>query len=487
MRRGSIVAPLILIGIGILFLINNLHPELSVSALLARFWPFVLITWGALRLLEILYWAVRRKPLPAAGISGGEWTLIVLLSVFGSTMFMFQHRVNWPPFQMKMKGVEVFGSAFDYALDDKSVTAPNITRVVIENARGNARITGAEGNDVRVSGRKTVRAFHQNEADRIAEALPYEVAQQGETVYVRVGQIERRTNNYRDAVVNADLEISVPRGVAVSGRGRRGDFDITDVTGDVDIESDNAGVRLQNLGGNVRVDLRASDIIRVASAKGNVDLKGHGHDIELEDIEGQVVVSGSYAGDLQFRNVTKPIRFEGGTNNRTTEMRVESCPGQIRISRGNMRIEGVKGPVTIEAKSKDVQISDFTDALTMRLERGDVDVRPARTPMPKIEVTTDSGNIDLAIPENARFALKGRARRGDVENDFGEVLRVNNEGSDVTITGSVGDGPSVTLTSDRGAVRIRKGSSVDLAPLAPLPPKAPKPAKAVDSLVIEKH
>src|SRR5262249_40821058 len=75
-RRASLVAPLILIAAGVFFLARNLYPELPLFDYLARYWPYLLIAWGALRLMEILYWRNTSQPLPRQGISGGEWLLI---------------------------------------------------------------------------------------------------------------------------------------------------------------------------------------------------------------------------------------------------------------------------------------------------------------------------------------------------------------------------------------------------------------------------
>ena len=65
MRRGSVIGPLILIGIGGLFLLRNLWPEIPLVDIIAKYWPFVLIAWGGLRLIEILMWAIMSKPIPA--------------------------------------------------------------------------------------------------------------------------------------------------------------------------------------------------------------------------------------------------------------------------------------------------------------------------------------------------------------------------------------------------------------------------------------
>ena len=42
----------LLLAIGALFLWRNLHPEAPVFDMLAQYWPFVLIAWGLLRLIE---------------------------------------------------------------------------------------------------------------------------------------------------------------------------------------------------------------------------------------------------------------------------------------------------------------------------------------------------------------------------------------------------------------------------------------------------
>ena len=84
MKRTSIVAPLLLIGIGVLFLARNMYPDLPLIDYLASYWPFLLILWGVLRLAEILFWAATEKELPARGMSGGEWILVVFLCLFGA-------------------------------------------------------------------------------------------------------------------------------------------------------------------------------------------------------------------------------------------------------------------------------------------------------------------------------------------------------------------------------------------------------------------
>lgn len=106
MRRTSLIAPLLLIAVGALLLARNLYPDLPLTDYVARYWPYVLILWGALRIGEICYWAATSKPLPARGISGGEWVLIALLCLIGmglratkGTWRWWHERIPWTSIQ----------------------------------------------------------------------------------------------------------------------------------------------------------------------------------------------------------------------------------------------------------------------------------------------------------------------------------------------------------------------------------------------------
>ncbi|MDZ4799052.1 MAG: DUF4097 family beta strand repeat-containing protein [Bryobacteraceae bacterium] len=490
MKRGSIVGPMVLILIGAVFLMNNLRPDLSLVGMVAQYWPFLLIGWGVLRLAEIFFWAAQSKPLPQAGISGGEWTLIVFLSLFGSGAFFATHRDKWPGgWNVRLRGLEMLGEAFDYPVGDRSVPAGDGRglRVVIESFRGNARITGSKTvTEVRVTGRKTVRAMDKAEADRAASALNWEVIRQGDAVYIRPNGAQRDGG---DVVLVSDLDITVPQEARIEAHGRRGDFDVTDVNGDVSINSDNAGVRLQNLGGNVRVDLRASDVVRAIQVKGDVEVRGTGNDVELESIGGQVTVGGNYYGDLQFRSIAKPVKFEGGLKSRGTEWRVEACPGQVRMSRGNLSMEDVAGPVTVRSKTKDVQVTRFTGGLDLQVDRGDLEIRPGLLPVPRVTALTKAGNVELTLPENGTFALKASVGKGDIENDFEGLGSIREENRGAVLNGSKGSaGAELDVRTERGTLRVRKGGLAEAAlpslkrmPVKPIPPDAAK------AIVVERN
>jgi DUF4097 and DUF4098 domain-containing protein YvlB len=477
MRPRSFIGPLILIALGGIFLANNLRPDLPILELLGRYWPFLLIGWGVLRLIEVLYWSATRKPLPDRGISGGEWGLVVVIVVIGTSVLIgTRFRDRWGSNRYTVRGLEVFGESYDYPMSGNSPCG-KAPKVVIDNARGNVRITTADTEDCKLSGTKTVKSFQQAEADRYNKDTPLEMVRQGDQLIVR-------TNHDRIGGwprVKADLEIVVPKGASIEGRNRYGDYDISDLAGSVEINSENAGVRVQNIGGTVRIDARRSDVIRAVGVKGAIDVKGgRGQDLELENIEGMVTINGSFSGDLQFRNIAKPIRFESAQ----TTMRVEKAPGQIRMALGNLTANNLVGPIQITTKNKDVQLSDFTQSAEISVDRGDIELKPVKLPLAKMDVHTKGGNIEMSFPAGAKFDLRASARRGEAENETGLPLRSDTEGNGKgrsnLLTGSIGQGPQITLTTDHGNVTLKKaGVAVETAAPAMKPDATKKAPQAI--------
>jgi DUF4097 and DUF4098 domain-containing protein YvlB len=476
MRRGSIIGPLVLIAIGLAFLVRNLWPDVPVLDFLGRNWPYILIAWGALRLVELFTWTSSGKPLPVSGVSGGEWTLIVILCLFGSGLHQFSRRNStWLP-RINLGGLEVIGESYEYPYATKTAKAPSkAPRIVIESFRGDAQITGTDSDEVKVSGLKTMRALESKDAEKADKESILEVITQGDQIIIRCNQ-DRADSRTR---ITSKLDITVPRGASIDARGRYGDFDIRDINGQVEIYSDNAGVRLDNIGGNVKIDLRKSDIIRAIGVKGDVELKGRGDDVELENISGAVTVSAAYSGTTQFRNLAKGIRYAGVSS----DFQFEKINGEVRSTISNLSAENVVGPVRINStKAKDVQISDFTQGLEISVDRGDIEVRPGRLPLSRINVSTMHGDVDFSVPGQAKFDLRATANRGEISNDYGDAFKIESSGNRGQIlSGTVGTGGvSVVLNSNRGGITVRKGDVLapPAAPPAPPSPAAP-PSKPV--------
>ena len=444
MRRRSITGPILLILLGAGFLIYNLRPDIELFDMLARYWPFLLIAWGSLRLIEVLV-DYFRGTLHPGGFTGGEVVLIIFVCFIGWGMFeAHSHGVHFRP------AWEAFGEHYDYTVGDQK-PAGNASRVVFENHRGNLKIVGADTPDIKVTGRKSVQAMNQAEADRGNDATPLEIVAEGDTITVRTNQDHNPTRGR----ISEDLEITVPNRVNVEVHGNSGDYDVSEVNGNVDLQGDRSDVRLDKIGGNARVEIQRSDLVRAADLKGKLDLQGKGSDIELENIAGEVTINGSYSGNLEFKNLAQPLHFE--TPN--TDLRLAALPGQISMDLGELTGNNLVGPVHLVTKSKDVKIADFTNSLELETERGDIELQPKHTPLAKIEARSHSGQISLVLPDKASFQLVATTDHGDAVNDFGAPIRKESAGQSSSLKGEVGQGASIHVVTERGSITVSKAGA----------------------------
>jgi DUF4097 and DUF4098 domain-containing protein YvlB len=468
MRRRSLTGPLMLLIIGCLFLWRNLHPEFQVFDLIAQFWPFILIGWGLLRLLEVVLTDDERW---RGGLTGGEVVLVILICCIGLGIWNAkQYGIHF-----NSGSLQWFGDQFDYPVSINGPAA-GMKRVVFENPRGNIKVIGGDGDTVSVSGRKYIRSYSRVKSDRTNNITPVELVPQGDRLLIRTNQ-DRAPDDQR---VSDDLEVTVPRSMAVEVRGgNTNDFEVSDVNGDVELTSNRGDARLTRIGGAAKIDIGHSDVIRVSDVKGKIDLQGRGSDVDLENIGGQVTISGAYGGTLEFKNLAKPLQFEG---ERGTQLNVQAVPGRIAMDRGELTGSGVTGPVKLTTGARDIRLEQFTQSLDMESVHGDVSLAPAM-PMPSIDVRSGNGKIELIVPPKATFHLEASAERGEAYNGYGAPLEQHSEGRSATIRGNVGDGPAVHLTARRGSIQVRKEGQAPSEEFsdeqqAPKPPKPPNPPKA---------
>jgi DUF4097 and DUF4098 domain-containing protein YvlB len=487
-QRGSIVGPLVLITIGVLFLVRTAWPSFSVFEFLSAYWPYLLILWGGLQLVEISIRATRGLALPSNGISGGGWFLILIISALGFISFEVHGPGSWWRHASFNQGMDWFGDAHDFTIPSQTQATHKNPRVVIERFRGSAKISGSDTANITLTGHKTIRAMKDSDARLSDGETPVQIVNDGDTVVIRLNQQKASSK----VSVTTDLDLTVPRGATIEASGRSGDFDVSGLDGDVKISSDNAGVRLQDIGGNVAIDTNHGDVVRCTNVRGTVDLKGHSSDVELDKIAGPVTINGSYSGTITLKQLASPLHLD----NFGTTVVVQKVNGEITMDRGSFSAEDIVGPAQLSTHATDVEIAGFTDALEVSVDKGDISLRPGKSVLSQMTIRTKSGNVELALPDAAKFELTANTDRGEIENEFGSPLRLESSGKGARLFGAVGTGPALNLTTDRGTITVRKGNNAGLqdsrseadaangdnpasVPKPPGPPKPPAPPKSL--------
>jgi hypothetical protein len=416
-RRASLVAPLLLIAIGALFLARNVYPELPITQYVARYWPYVLIAWGTVRLIEICTWAGSSRPLPARGVSGGEWLLVFFVCVFGMGMHFAQRRlsegwiVNSPWVRLPWMGIQGLGERFDYPVNAEKASSKT-PHIVIEDFSGDLQVSGSDSDTVKITGRKSIRAMDKNAAERADQNSALEITGDSNDMTLRL----REGSGF--ARISTTLEMTVPKGASIDAKRRTGD-------------------------------------VHVSNLLGAVAVSGRTGDMDVHDVGGPVSIDLSFAGDIRLKNLSKAVRLKTPR----TEFSAASVPGEIHIDSGDFNGDGLMGPVRLSSRTRDVRIRDFRNTLAVDLDRGDLNLEAVQTPLSPIQASVRSGDVHLVLPENAGFSIAATTKNGEILNGLGAGIKVNSERRRQTLQGASGSGPAITLDVERGDISVRRGTN----------------------------
>ena len=145
--------------------------------------------------------------------------------------------------------------------------------------------------------------------------------------------------------------------------------------------------------------------------------------LDVEDIHGPMDVH-TESGDITARNVRGQMRMEAGSGS----IRVNGADGQLQaITRS--------GDVVVREASLNGQSIVKTDSGSVRFD-GIID------PKGTYKMATNSGDVDLTLPDNAAFQLNASTGSGTVHNEFGSDVVGTIPQAQVTIT--IGSG-SITV------------------------------------------
>ncbi|MGH9639192.1 MAG: DUF4097 family beta strand repeat-containing protein [Bryobacteraceae bacterium] len=449
--RRSLAGPLILIAIGIVFLIRVISPGFSVLGIFSAYWPYLLIAWGATELIELSIRFLAGSSAAVRTISGGGWFVVILICCAGLLAHTaWQSHGWWHGFGWQ-ESVRMFGNQHTYPIPPVQKHVGPSPHVIVESFRGDAKITGAGGDTVSLAGHKSIRSFSSDRADAANAATPVVIALEGNTVIVRCNQDRANAGT----PVSTDLELSVPKGASLEAAGVHGDFDISALAGGVALTTRGGSAHVDNVQGGVTIDTHHSGVIRCTNIQGPATLRGDGSDIELDGISGPVTIDGRYRGSLSLRHISQHVHMASFH----TEFDAQKIPGEVVLEGGALRAEEIAGPVKLTAHATDVSLDGFTGPIRVSVDSGDITLTPRHLPLSAITVSTHAGNIDLALPPAAAFALTAFARRGEVQNRFSPALQETDQGPSTRLEGSIGTGPQVNMVTSSGNVILRKASA----------------------------
>jgi len=480
----SIAGPVVLILLGILLLLGtmgmmDIH---HLWSLYARFWPALLILWGALKLIE--YEQAKRYGQPVRGIGVGGVFLMLFLIVAGLIATQAA-RVDWKNLGEHIQlgddeGIEEMfgGSSFDYSgeLSNALPAAGNslhVDSLHINDDHGTITVNVSDDKKLKVSWRKKVHAENQQDADRYNAKTDPSITQ-GDKVLT----LNANTQGAGDKGVTTDLDIYVPVNTALVIASGRGAVTIAGMAGNVEVDHHRGEVNINDHTGNVSLNMENGSV-RLGHVKGDVTVQGRANEVAVEDVDGAVHVNGEFR-ETRLARVSKTVSFRSAR----TEMEFSRLDGRMDLDSGDLRADSLSGPMRLKTRSKDITLEGFSGDLRLEDVNGTVSVglyKPGN-----IQIDNRRGDVQVSIPPNTAIKVEARTHEGEIESEFDEI-KADNKDRQSSASGSIGtNGPRLVMNCDKGTIEIRKGTVAVAAPAPPIPPAPPvapgksgAPAKAL--------
>jgi DUF4097 and DUF4098 domain-containing protein YvlB len=446
-ERSSIFGGLLLIVLGVLLLLHHFIPEFGIGHLIARYWPVLLIVWGAAKLFDHLS-AQRSGAVRPPVLSGYEAVMLAILGIVLTGIWLTDM------IHTKHPDLEFNLGAFSQRHSDNDVlpaqTIPPGSQVTVQTGRGSLTIHASDGNEIRVEVDKSASAPSESLSRERMKGVKVVIEHSGSGYIVHPVNQDESSGN-----VEVDLDVEVPKKITLTATSARGDITISGIAGNITASTWNGDVEIHDAGADVNVQLQKGDV-RISDVPGNVRITGKGNEIEVSDVTGDALLEGDFFGPIRVRNVKKTTHYAS----QNSDLTLIHLTGQLELDSGQIEISDVAGSAKLVTHNKDIQIENVADRLDISDSHGDIEVRYSQPPHEDMNVTNDTGAIDLTLPGNSSFQISAVSRSGEVQSDFEDPsLKLANDSDTGRLNGTVGShGPKINLATSYAAISLHKSS-----------------------------
>ena len=283
---------------------------------------------------------------------------------------------------------------------DKTVALAKDGKVDIGNISGDITVMSWNQDQVKIEAIKISQASSLEKAKENAAKVTIEVIQEGSLLRIETKYPKSEKFWGGESVnVSVDYKLWIPEKAALKAN---------NISGDITAEAIGGAAALKAVSGDVQL----------TKAGGGADCNSVSGNVTVADV----------AGSAFLKSVS-----------------------------GNVKADLVKGSVEAESVSGDVELTDVSEASTVRVKAlsGEVLYRGAISRQGNYSLKSHSGDVMLYLPADSAFDFEAETFSGDIESDF--EIKVMGKVSAKEMSGSVnGGGAVLKVSSFSGDIKLKK-------------------------------
>jgi DUF4097 and DUF4098 domain-containing protein YvlB len=252
------------------------------------------------------------------------------------------------------------------SIDESRDVAPN-ERIELDVMRGEVRIRPAQQNVFRVRGT----------LDEEAEGFSLESSGGSTRFSVDLPRSAGRWGDGRDVESPSDLDIELPAGATLEFHGVSTQVTVTGIAGGSEITSVNGRIEVSDLG----------ERVILSTVNGSIRSNGVSGQLTVSSVNGDIEDSGS-RGRVEYSSVNGSIRATSSAQ----EVTLESVNGDAAL-----QLEG-------------------TAQLSLETVNGDFDITLTQSSAPRVQGSSVSGNLRLALDGTPDVRVALETHSGDISN-----------------------------------------------------------------------
>ena len=460
-RSSGLFSGLVLLSAGILLLLHN-YGHLDLHEFFTRWWPLLIIFWGIVKLYERT--VGQKFGGGGGGISTGEVFLVLgMLALLGMVV-----AVDYGKERFGDTIEDIRGDNYSFDLDVSPKEIPPNAHVVVRTTRGDITVRSSDDAQIRVTAKKNVKTWSENEAGRIAKPVNVEITKNGDTYEVHATGYDPS-----DARISVDMEVTVPRKSTLTIKTDKGDVTASDLAADVGVTAQNGDVEVRDTAADVLIEMRKGDV-KVSDTKGDVKVSGKGGEIDVSSATGSLTVDGDFYGPVRADRIAKGLRVVSAK----TDLTLSALAGHMEASSGNLDIVDAPGNLVLRTRDMEVNVENPGGKVSIDNRNAQTTVRFSSAPKDEVQITNSSAGISLTIPGSSSFEIVADCRNCEIESEFAGLAAAKSESGDAHLAGKYGSGhgAKITLKTSYGNIELRRSSmAVPAPPKPPAPPPVPLP------------